>query len=697
MVMPESGSAFRIGVDVGGTFTDVAVVDAGRLRVAKTLTTAGDPSIGTLDGVRSILQGAGPVEAATLIHATTLVTNGILERKGARVGLITTAGFRDVLEIGREPRYDLFDLGLDKPAPLVPRSRRHEVRERILADGEIAVPLDEDDVRHAAGLLRNAGCEAVAVVLLHAYRNPGHERQAGAILREEFPELDISLSSEVAPEMGEYVRTSTTVANAYVRPMVRSYVQRLNRKLTDAGLDARLLLMQSNGGLATPDHVIRTPIELLESGPAAGAIAAALCGRQAGFTDLISFDMGGTTAKICVIADGTPIMTTEFEVARLDRFKRGSGLPLRVSTIELLEIGAGGGSIASVDALGLLKVGPRSAGSEPGPACYGRGGRDATVTDADLVLGCLSAQHFLGGAMRLDEDAAAAALARSVGEPLGVAVTDAARGIAAAVNAQMASAVRLHAVERGYDPRGLAMIAFGGAGPVHAYDLARRVRIATIIYPPNAGVASATGLLVAEPTVETSRSHYVRLDHIDEDALRRFLREIEHETRRRFEDMGLGTGATLSLEAAMHYAGQGHRVDVPLPADAADRDLNALLRERFEDAYRSAYGHVLGERRIEALTWRVVARLKGTGPAHPDAQGFSEDGSPEKGEREVQFADGDGALRCRVFDRYKLKTGNEIAGPAIVEERESTIVIGPSGRARVDERLNVIVDVARVH
>ena len=693
--MSDMGSVYRIGVDVGGTFTDVAVVDAGRLRVAKTLTTISDPSIGTLNAVRSILDDIGPVKAATLIHATTLVTNGILERKGARVGLITTAGFRDVLEIGREPRYDLFDLNLDKPAPLVPRSLRHEVRERILADGEIAVPLDADDVRRAARLLREAECEAVAVVLLHAYRNSAHELKVAAILREEFPELDVSISSDVAPEIGEYVRTSTTVANAYVRPMVRSYVQRLNAKLADAGLDARLLLMQSNGGLATPDHVIRNPIELLESGPAAGAIAAALCGKQAGFTDLISFDMGGTTAKICVIANGTPIRTTEFEAARLDRFRRGSGLPLRVSTIELLEIGAGGGSIASVDALGLLEVGPRGAGSEPGPACYGRGGCDATVTDADLVLGCLSAEHFLGGAMRLDEDAAVTTLARNVGEPLGVAVTDAARGIVAAVNAQMASAVRLHAVERGYDPKSLAMIAFGGAGPVHAYDLARRVGITTIIYPPNAGVASATGLLVAEPTVEISRSHYVRLDDVDEDELTVFLRALAQETRGRFEDMGFGTGAALSVEVAMHYAGQGHRVDVSLPADAANRDLAALLRERFEETYRSAYGHVLGERRIEALTWRAVARGEGTDSAHSQSHGFCEDGAAEKGERIVHFVDREGAMPCRVFDRYRLKPGTELAGPAIVEERESTIVIGPSRRARVDEHLNVIVDVAQ--
>ena len=693
--MSDMGPVCRIGVDVGGTFTDVAVVDAGRLRVAKTLTTISDPSIGTLNGVRSILDDIGQVEAATLIHATTLVTNGILERKGAKVGLITTAGFRDVLEIGREPRYDLFDLNLDKPAPLVPRPLRHEVRERILADGEIAVPLDADDVRRAAGLLREAECEAVAVVLLHAYRNSAHELKVAAILREEFPELDVSISSDVAPEIGEYVRTSTTVANAYVRPMVRRYVQRLNAKLADAGLDARLLLMQSNGGLATPGHVIRNPIELLESGPAAGAIAAALCGRQAGFTDLISFDMGGTTAKICVIANGTPIRATEFEAARLDRFKRGSGLPLRVSTIELLEIGAGGGSIASVDALGLLKVGPRSAGSEPGPACYGRGGCNATVTDADLVLGCLSADHFLGGTMRLDEGAAVATLAHNVGEPLGVAVTDAARGIVAAVNAQMASAVRLHAVERGYDPNSLAMIAFGGAGPVHAYDLARRVGIATIIYPPNAGVASATGLLVAEPTVEISRSHYVRLDDIDEDELTVFLRELAHETRERFEDMGFGTGAALSVEVAMHYAGQGHRVDVSLPADAANRGLAALLRERFEETYRSAYGHVLGDRRIEALTWRAVARLEGADSAHSDGHGFCEDGAAEKGERVVHFVDREGAMPCRVFDRYRLKPGTELAGPAIVEERESTIVIGPSRRARVDEQLNVIVDVTQ--
>ena len=690
--MKSSRAGHLVGIDVGGTFTDVAIVEGGRCRVAKTPTTPRDPSIGTLDGLRDILDGAEPANVAALIHATTLVSNGILERRGARVGLITTAGFRDALEIGREPRYDLFDLDLDKPAPLVPRSRRFEVRERILADGEILEPLDEDDVRRAAGRLRRDGCTAVAVVLLHAYRHPEHERRVASILEDEFPELDLSLSCEIAPEIGEYVRTSTTVANAYVRPMVRGYVERLSARLERTGLDARLLLMQSNGGLATPEHVTRSPVELLESGPAAGAIAAAYWGRRAGFEDLLSFDMGGTTAKVCVIAGGTPMKTTEFEAARLDRFKRGSGLPLRLSTIELLEIGAGGGSIASVDALGLLQVGPRSAGSEPGPACYARGGRHATVTDADLILGHVGADSFLGGAMRLDAGAAAEALARDVADPLGVAVAEAARGIVAAVNAHMAAAVRLHAVERGYDPEALAMIAFGGAGPVHAWDLARRVGLRTVIYPPHAGVASATGLLVAEPTVEVSRGYYAALERLDEAGLRELLRELRREARRRFEAMGFDAAPTLSMEAEMQYGGQGHRVSVPLPEDLAEREPGEALRDRFEDTYRAAYGDILPNRRIEALTWRVVARAGGAG-LEPGGLSGAAPGSPrEKGRREVHFVDREGALPCPVFDRAGLGPGTALTGPAIVEERESTIVIGPGGRARVDAGLNIVLE-----
>ncbi|MGN6699676.1 MAG: hydantoinase/oxoprolinase family protein, partial [Thermomicrobiales bacterium] len=466
----------RVGVDIGGTFTDLMLFDerTGALTIGKVLTTPREPAAGVETGLRETLADAGeqPTAIGGVIHGTTLVTNALIERTGATTALLTTRGFRDAVEIRREGRYDLYDLFLEMPPPLAPRRRRLEVDERILADGTVLEPFDLAQAPALVARLRALGAEAVAIALLHAYRNPAHERALGAALAELAPDLAVSLSSEVAAEMHEYERTSTTLANVYVRPLVERYLRELVTRLDALGLDgAALLIMLSSGGAGTVETARRFPIRLIESGPAAGALAAAHYGRLTGRPDLLSFDMGGTTAKACLIGGGEPLVSADFEVGRVYRFKRGSGLPVRVPVIEMIEIGAGGGSIARVDSLGLLKVGPDSAGAEPGPACYGRGGTLPTVTDADLILGYLDPGFFLGGRMSLDKAAAEAAVA-PLASQLSLDPTDAAWGIHQVVNENMAGAARIHAVERGKDPRSRALFGFGGAGPVHAYRVA---------------------------------------------------------------------------------------------------------------------------------------------------------------------------------------------------------------------------------
>ncbi len=493
-------SEIRIGIDIGGTFTDLLLVDpaSGQTVAGKTLTTPDDPSRAVRTGLEQLLRDAGrsPEEVVQIVHGTTLVTNALIERKGATTALLTTRGFRDAVEIGREHRYDLYDLFLDLPKPLVPRYLRLEVTERVLSDGSIMIPLDRSEVEELGRALARQGIEAVAVCFLHSYLNPAHEREAGAILADVAPSLIVSLSSDVVPEIREYERASTTIANVYVRPVVARYLQRIQTGLQELGSSAPLLIMLSSGGICTVDTAARYPIRLVESGPAAGALAAAHIGTLTGRRSLLSFDMGGTTAKCCLIDNGQPSVTTEFEVSRVYRFKKGSGLPIRVPTIELIEIGAGGGSIARIDSLGLLKVGPDSAGADPGPACYGLGGGQPTVTDADLLLGYLDPEFFLGGRMRLDVAAARAAIG-NLGQRLGLDEIATAWGIHQVVNEQMASAARIHAIEQGKDPRSYAIFAFGGAGPVHAYRVAEILHSPEIVIPLGAGVASTIGFLVA--------------------------------------------------------------------------------------------------------------------------------------------------------------------------------------------------------
>ncbi len=512
----------RLGIDVGGTFTDLVVVDeaTGGLRVGKVLTTPKDPAHGVETGMVALLGEAGVAtsDVQAVVHGTTLATNALIERKGARTALVMTEGFRDSVEIRHEGRYDMYDLFIDPPSPLVPRHLRREVSERLLADGSVLRPLDEEGARRVIRELIAEGVEAIAICLLHAYVNPVHERRLAELIREIAPDRPVSCSSEVVPEIREYERASTTSANVYVAPLLERYLEDLERRLAELGVPGQLYIMQSSGGIALPPTARRLPIRLVESGPAGGALAAALAARHRGERRMLSFDMGGTTAKACVIDDGAPLVAREFEVARADRFKKGSGLPVRVPVIEMIEIGAGGGSIARVDRLGLLKVGPDSAGADPGPACYNLGGRLPTVTDADLLLGYLDAEFFLGGRMPLDREAARRAIDEHVARPLGLDVIGAARGIHRVVNENMAAAARIHGIERGKDLRSYPLFAFGGAGPVHCWQMARILKVPRILLPFGAGAMSAYGLLAAPLTFDFVRTLRQRLDEADWDS-----------------------------------------------------------------------------------------------------------------------------------------------------------------------------------
>ncbi len=687
----------RLGVDIGGTFTDLVVVDetTGAVRVGKVLTTSKDPAQGVEQGVQALLGDAGVAHDAVhaVVHGTTLATNALIERKGARMALLTTAGFRDTLEIRSEGRYDMYDLFIDPPAPLVPRHLRREVPERLLADGSVVRPLDESVARRVIAALVDEGVEALAICLLHAYVNPVHERRLAEIAREIAPALPVSCSSEVVPEIREYERTSTTTANVYVVPLMARYLADLEQRMAELGLPGQLYVMQSSGGIALPEEARRLPIRLVESGPAAGALAAAQAARARGESRLLSFDMGGTTAKACVIDDGVPLIAREFEVARADRFKKGSGLPVRVPVIEMIEIGAGGGSIARVDRLGLLKVGPDSAGADPGPACYGLGGRLPTVTDADLILGYLDGDFFLGGRMRLDRDAAGRAIEEHVGRPLGLDLTRAAWGIHRVVNENMAAAARIHGIERGKDLRAYPLFAFGGAGPVHCWQVAKILKVPRILLPFGAGAMSAYGLLAAPLAFDFVRTLHERLDMPDWASINRLLEAMEAEGRERLTRAGVSASAvTVKRVGEMRYLGQGHEVEAALPEGRLSHESIAPISSSFEAAYRALYHRLPQGVPIEALNWRVT--VAGPAPSvamRPTAGAAGDAGPARKGTRRAWFAEADGYVDTPVYDRYALAPGAELTGPAIVEERESTAVIGPGGRCRIDDGLALVV------
>jgi N-methylhydantoinase A len=688
---------YRVGIDIGGTFTDLVLIDdeTGKRGVGKVLTTTEDPSEAVENGLVELLsqEDVAPDELRTIIHGTTLVTNALIERKGATTALLTTEGFRDAVAIGTEHRYDMYDVFIEKPEPLVPRSLRYGVRERSLDDGSVMVELDEEQIRSVVAELGGREVQAVAVSFLHSFRNPAHERRVREILAEEAPEITVSLSSEVAPEIREYERTSTTVANVYARPLVEGYLRSLEDRLRGLGFSGSLYIMLSNGGTATVETACQFPVRLLESGPAAGALAAAFYGRAMDLPEVLSFDMGGTTAKACLIEGGEPLRGNEFEVARVYRFKKGSGLPVKASVIEMIEIGAGGGSIASVGPLGLPKVGPRSAGSEPGPACYGRGGTEPTVTDADLILGYLDPDFFLGGKMHLDREAAVRAVEEKIARPLGLDTAEAAWGIHQVVNENMANAARVHAIERGKDPRAYPLFAFGGAGPVHGYRVARTLGVPGFIAPLGAGATSAFGFLCAPLSFDFVRSLYGRLHELDFSEVNGVLGEMEEEGRDLLRSSGVvDEDIRVRRLCEMRYAGQGHEVTVGLPDGPLGPEDADRITELYRKEYLRLYSREGPDVPLEAITWRL--EVSAPLPEILLDGGGSTAAAPneaQKGERAVYLPEEEGFLAVPVYDRYRLSPGVTFEGPAVVEERESTVVLGPGSRGEIDGTRNLLV------
>ena len=683
-----------VGVDIGGTFTDLCVLDhSGIVAVGKTLTTHGEPAAGVEAVLRRALDDheIDPSGIRGVVHGTTLVTNALIERRGPLTALIMTAGFRDVLEMRREHRYELYDLSLDLPVPLVPRWLRCEAHERILADGTVERTLDTGHIQTLARELAAAGVDAVAIAFLHSHVNPEHEQAARDAVRDAVPGMRVAISSEVNPELREYERTSTTVANVYVQALVETYLDDLERRLRDLGINSPPRIMLSNGGVATIETAQRFPIRMLESGPAGGALGAVVFGRQGDHRDLLAFDMGGTTAKTCIIENGQPLINHTFEVDRAYRLKPGSGLPVRAPVIDMIEIGAGGGSIARVDALGLLTIGPDSAGSHPGPVSYGRGGDAVTVTDADVVLGYVSPEDFLGGDLLLDADAAASAIEDQIAGPLGVSLAEAAWGVHATVNESMANAARVHAIERGKETTHLPMLVMGGNGPVHGPGVARSLGCRTFISPPAAGVLSAAGFLSAPLSIDGVHSMHARLGSISNDAAASTFGELEREGELILAASDIPRAdVTHERSLEMRFVGQGSEISVPVPA--VEPGWRERVREQFDAQYRDRFGAAApSDVEVEIMTWRLTS----TGPdpnayLHPR---FPDDPPASPRSRSAYFPDA-GYIDAAVYDRRGLRSGAVISGPALVQERESTLVLAPdmTGVVRTDGSIEVTIE-----
>jgi len=676
----------RLAVDIGGTFTDLALETPSGPHSHKLLTTPDAPERAVMQGVDEILSASGfaPKDVGLVIHGTTLATNAIIERKGAKTALVTTQGFRDAVEIAYEHRFDQYDLYMERPEPLAPRWRRLEVPERMASDGSVLLDLDEDAVRAVASQLKADDVEAVAVTFLHSYVNPDHERRAGAILTELLPGVSITLSHEVCPEIREYERTSTALANAYVQPLMAGYLRRLETGLQDAGMSCPLLLMMSSGGVVTVDTAMRQPIRLVESGPAGGAILAARMAAENGEPKALAFDMGGTTAKLTLIDDMAPQYARSFEVARAYRFLKGSGLPLRIPVIDMVEIGAGGGSIARVDDLRRITVGPDSAGAAPGPAAYSQGGKDATVTDADIVMGRIDPANFAGGKMALDGAAAETAVSHAVGEALGLDALAAAAGVGEIVDENMANAARVHAVENGKDTEGRAMIAFGGAAPLHAARLAQKLGIPRVIVPKGAGVGSAFGFLAAPIAYEVARSKLITLSPFDADGLNALFVEMRSEAEAVVQ-LGAGDNAPLVERrvAYMRYRGQGHEIAVPLPADHYGRDDADMLKSAFEREYAALFGRIIPKLEVEAITWTLALATEQDTVAAVAAVGDAAAPDPI-GNRQVFDPATGTAHEAAIYTRTSLNIGAGLQGPALIVEDETTTVVPPGFAARVN-------------
>ena len=670
----------RLAVDIGGTFTDLALETAtGRLHTAKLLTTPEAPERAVLDGLARITEAAEVVPAAIglVIHGTTLATNAIIERKGARTALLTTEGFRDVLAMGNESRYDQYDLDIVLPEPLVPRHLRLPVPERLDNEGRVLRPLDEAALARVIETLRAEAVEAVAVGYLHAFVNPAHERRTAAILAAALPDVPVSLASEVSPEMREWERFSTTAANAYVQPLMAHYLRRLEAGLRAAGVAAPLFLMLSGGGLATLETACRFPIRLVESGPAGGAIFAAGIARAAGLEQVVSFDMGGTTAKICLIDGGAPQTARSFEVARVGRFRKGSGLPLRIPVIEMVEIGAGGGSLARVDAMGRIAVGPDSAGADPGPACYGRGGTRPAVTDANLLLGRYEPERFAGGTLPLDPAAARAALAEAVGAPLGLTPDLAALGVVEMVDENMANAARVHAVESGASLAGRTLIAFGGGGPVHAARIAGKLGISRVLVPDGAGVGSAIGFLRAPVAYEVVRSLYQRLSRLDVASVNALLAEMAAEAGAMVAAGAPAAPVTERRIAFMRYVGQGHEIPVTLPAGPLGADAASVLGAAYTAAYARFYDRPVPGSDVEIMSYAVLVATEVPAVVPTSAPAVVPAPAPARRLAVRDTASGT-VGDWAVFPRAALGPGMAVAGPAILAE-DATSTLVPAG------------------
>ncbi len=680
--MAEAERQWQIGVDVGGTFTDVVVERSPAQVSTKVLTTPEAPERGVLEGVRTVLEraGAAPGDVGLVIHGTTLATNALIERKGARTALVVTEGFRDSVEMAHENRFEQYDISMDRPPPLVPRWLRWPVRERMNAQGEPLVPLDEASVAEVVAQARAHGVEAIAVGLLHSYANPEHEQRVGAMLKEALPDVPVTLSCEVCPEIREYERLSTACANAYVQPRMSSYLSALDGALKALGLSCPFMLMTSGGGLTDLETAVRFPVRLVESGPAGGAVLAAWIARRRGLDRVLSFDMGGTTAKLCLIDDCDPQTTRSFEVARAWRNLKGSGLPLRIPAIEMVEIGAGGGSIAAVDGLGRLRVGPESAGADPGPASYGRGGGAATVTDADLVLGRIDAKAFAGGS-GLDEKAGATALDRQVASPLEMTGLFAAYAVSEVVDENMANAARVHAVEWGKDIRARTMIAFGGAAPLHAVRLAEKLELDAVLVPMQAGVGSAIGFLRAPVSYELARSRHMRLSAFNADEAAALLEEMADEARAVVALAAAETADGLEevRHAYMRYVGQGHEIAVRLPEGSLSD--TARLRAAFEAAYRQLYDRAIPGQDLEVLSWTVTVSSPPP-PTPPPAMPNGAAGTTAASM--ARLFDGGHVVDAPRYRRESLAAGTAVAGPSLIVEDQTATVVSADFDARIE-------------
>lgn len=689
-----SQNQYRLAVDIGGTFTDLAIADAqGSIcATAKTPTTPSDPTEGALAGTHIVLEelGIGMEAISAFIHGTTLATNALIERRGAVVAGITTEGFRDILEIAYERRYSQYDINIDKPDLIVPRSRCFTVPERMNVHGQILTPLNETSIDGLIANLDTCGAEAVAVCLLHSYANPAHERRLRELISARRPDLFISLSSDVSPEAREFERLCTTVANAYIQPLMATYLARFAQTFAGNGLRCPILMMTSGGGMTTVETAQRLPIRLVESGPSGGAVLAAKVAARAGLDQVLSFDIGGTTAKLCLIDNHTPQTSRNFEIARAARFVKGSGMPVRIPVVEMIEIGAGGGSIASVDTLGRIAVGPRSAGSEPGPAAFARGGIDATVTDADVSLGYIDVKRFAEGRLRIDAKAADAALTHSIGNALGLSPNEAARGVSQIVDENMASAGRMHSVESGKELGGRTMIAFGGNGPLHASRVARRAGIRRILVPLNPGVGSAVGFLDAPVSFELVRSHYARLETLDLPSLNTLLDDMVSEATKVVRSGAPEDDLIVRRNAFMRYHGQGHEIEIALPDRTLTESDKPALQQAFENAYSAQFSRPVPGMSIEILNWSVLVST------HPEPvlnhKTTPQLRSIQPGERRKIRCDVTGEyVDADVFIRNDLHPGDHFKGPALIVEPQTTTLVSADFDATVDGHRNLVL------